>query len=668
MPIRDLNLGGAAAVPVAALTLLTAALATAGFVTDGSAKPVSFDHGDIRDGGVKVWMLTGSVFTIKGWVNYTASLVRNYTYIKFTNDTEPIYLFWIGDPPGSMWLGRVVELAKSGDSYAPVFEAGALPKLTISGIRGAGDVWAFDKRYVHYLYGNASTMDYNVFACYAPVVEVGYRPEGGSGRGLVQTPRICVSWRDVKYRRWLEVGWSGAEPVYKEMWDVGLGGGYINGARRSFGFRFERPGFVAVMWLSPNGTAAAVVGYTDYVSIYTEGDYVIYYQFRMPYREGRGLRHRLVTGQVSPAFTRMVVTRCIGECPHFLPGVEPVKYTWRGFEWELRTPKLVEVSWFTPVLPSDKYYVDDEPRIYYLVVGEDGSFKPAYIWIIFDSPLRVRIGDFSYELYEYLAGTAGGVPQLKREVEAFIIAWQILKDLRAVSPGFSVYFHSVRSNMGIVFKNLATSNETVSYIAIFFPQNYTLRIYRLTAATGTLEKSKGTADEIIYYFKDGTVLRFSKDVKAAFYYCGPLVVERWGVCAPHVADFMVFGNGTAVYIFDKLYKGAAVFSRTYSWPNYAFPIGASSTVKVVYVNLTRTVPQTVVNTTTAVLVTVTQTVTKTAPPTTVTEVREVTQRETVTQIVSIREADWAAASALAAVALAAGAAAGWLARGRRRAT
>jgi hypothetical protein len=172
-------------------------------VTDGSAKPVSFDYGDIRDGAVKMWMLTRSVFTIKGWVNYTASLVRNYTYIKFPNGTEPIYLFWIGNPPGSMWLGRVVELAKSGDGgYAPVFEAGALPCLAVSGIRGVEDVWAFDKRYVHYLYGNSTNSQRDIFACYAPVVVVGHG--GGSGGG--EAPHVCASWRDVRYRRWLEVG------------------------------------------------------------------------------------------------------------------------------------------------------------------------------------------------------------------------------------------------------------------------------------------------------------------------------------------------------------------------------------------------------------------------------------------------------------------------------
>ncbi|AET32279.1 hypothetical protein [Pyrobaculum ferrireducens] len=57
---------------------------------------------------------------------------------KTLNDTESICLFWVGSPPGFVRLGRLVKLAKSGDSYAPVFEAGTLPKLTISGIRGAG--------------------------------------------------------------------------------------------------------------------------------------------------------------------------------------------------------------------------------------------------------------------------------------------------------------------------------------------------------------------------------------------------------------------------------------------------------------------------------------------------------------------------------------------------
>jgi hypothetical protein len=72
------------------------------------------------------------------------------------------------------------------------------------------------------------------------------------------------------------------------VWAEGLGGGYVKDVSRRFGFRFERPGYVAVLWLSGNGTAMAVAGYTDYVSIYTRGDYVIYYQFRVPHRDGGG--------------------------------------------------------------------------------------------------------------------------------------------------------------------------------------------------------------------------------------------------------------------------------------------------------------------------------------------------------------------------------------------
>jgi hypothetical protein len=358
----------------------------------------------------------------------------------------------------------------------------------------------------------------------------------------------------------------------------------------------------------------------------------------------------------------MAVTICLGDCPTFIPGVEPVRRKLLGYDVELWTPKLVAVSWFTPVLPNDRYYVDDEPRIYYLVVGEDGSFKPAYVWIPFESHLWVRVGDASCDLYEYLAGAPGGVPQTKREVEALMVAWQVLKDLRAVTPDLPVYFDSVRSNMGMVFRNILVLNETVSYIAIFFPQNYTLRIYKLAAATGRLERTKEAADGVVYYFGDGTVLRLSKDVEAAFYYCGPLVVEKWGICAAHVADFIVFGNGTAVYILDKLYRGAAVLSKTYTWPNYTFPTWAPPAVRESYVNTTQTVTRTATLTATATPATVTQIVTKTAPPVTVTEVREATHRETVTRTVSFRDVDWAAASALA---LAAGAAVGWLARGRR---
>ena len=195
--------------PVLAAVLLAAALAAAaGYVTDGSAKPIAFSYQELRDGYVSVWLKTGSAYTVNGWVNYTASLVRGYTYIKFTNDTVPVYLFWIGYPPGSVRLGRVVELRRGGDGLIPVFEAGTLPYLLVTDIRGAEDVWAFDKKYAHYYYGNA-TWRYNVFACYAPVVEVGYHPEDGSGRGLVQTPHVCASWEDVRHRR-------------REEWQTGL--------------------------------------------------------------------------------------------------------------------------------------------------------------------------------------------------------------------------------------------------------------------------------------------------------------------------------------------------------------------------------------------------------------------------------------------------------------
>jgi hypothetical protein len=137
-------------IPVLAAVLLAAALAAAaGYVTDGSAKPIVFKYQELEDGYVSVWLKTGSAYTINGWVNYTASLVRGYTYIKFTNDTVPVYLFWIGYPPGSVRLGRVVDLKKEGIGFAPVFEAGILPNLRVYDIRGVEDVWAFRKQNTH---------------------------------------------------------------------------------------------------------------------------------------------------------------------------------------------------------------------------------------------------------------------------------------------------------------------------------------------------------------------------------------------------------------------------------------------------------------------------------------------------------------------------------------
>jgi hypothetical protein len=480
------------------------------------------------------------------------------------------------------------------------------------------------------------------------VVEVGYRPEGGSGRGLVQTPHVCVSWENVKYRRWRLAGWNGTQPVYVEEQRTGLLTISINTAGRGFAFRFERPGYVAVMWLSPNGTTTAVVGYTDYVYIVTSGDYVIYYQFRLPYGEDRDLYHHMTSGYFAPAFTKMAVTRCSDGCPSFM--------SIGGSE--VRGPQLTWVSWFVPLSPwppGAKTEVYESPT-YSLVVGEDCSFKPAYIWDWLRSYMDVDVNGATNDLYEYFAGTVGGGPALKREVEAFMLVWQIARDFATALHSDPGYFHPGRSNAGQVLVGIRKVNDTVYYVSILFPQNYTLRVYRLTAASGKLSKAEAYPNGTkIYYYKDGTVFKISRDMKIAVYFDG----------------FIDLGNGTAVYISDMFYKGSAVFSKAYRWPDYTFPGGAYSTVKevvrAVYVNVTQTVTQTITQTVAATPATVTLTVTQTAPPTTVTEVRELTSTatQTVTETAVRREADWGAALALAVAALAAGAAAGWLARGRR---
>ena len=552
-------------------------------------------------------------YTPSGWVNFTARLLAEPGRLEF-NASQPIYIFWVGAPPNSAYLGRLV---KPGDH--PEFETGKF----IFNAGATNITWFMRPDVFHLYYGNLSHWP-SVFACRrADVTLIGY----AEGSSADFQPAVCVNWRGVRYK------WYGSEDAPNTR--------IFHSVAADFAFRFERPGKVVVFWLAPNGTLYVAVGYTDYVGVAIKGDHVLYYHFIIP-----GERPRIAYGALAPWGHGLYLTG--GANPLCLaPNVCISSY----------------VSWIFPVA------LRNNTRLFFyeshaLVVGEDGNFKPGYK--VYRSPtepeLQIAISrteSFYEPLFVYLAGSKPYGVYLERELEAALHAVAIAEALEKAVPDRGPYFITfelVNTTYGMAFITalFGRGGVFIGY-AVYTLEERRLDIYRAVKKISDffcIERGGASEEENLKYM------------------LGRLGITDYEYIAWRSPCYFVvrLRNGTAVGMGASDIYQLRLANTTYvevprpELPRF-FAVVREERVPV-YVNVT----QTVTHTATQVI---TQTVTQTiAQPITYTETVVVTTtvRETaverVTETAVRREVDWGAVAALSAVSALAVAATVWLARRR----
>ncbi|MGK0549522.1 MAG: hypothetical protein ABWU84_07825 [Pyrobaculum sp.] len=346
-------------------------------------------------------------YTPSGWVNFTARLLAEPGRLEF-NASQPIYIFWVGAPPNSAYLGRLVKLGND-----PVFEDGR----SIFNANAENITWFMRPDVFHLYYGNLSHWP-SVFACRrADVTLIGY----AEGSSADFQPAVCVNWYGVRYE------WHGGTSVPNTR--------IFHSVAAHFAFRFERPGKVAVFWLAPNGTLYAAVGYTDYVGVTIKGDHVLYYHFIIP-----GERPRIAYGALAPWGHGLYLTG--GANPLCLAPNVCISY----------------VSWIFPVAlwNNTRLFFYES---YALVVGEDGNFKPGYTVSGYPTEPRLRIAisrteSFYEPLFVYLAGSKPYGVYLEKELEAALYAVALAEALEKAVPDRGPYFITfelVNTTYGMAF-------------------------------------------------------------------------------------------------------------------------------------------------------------------------------------------------------------------------
>ncbi|MCX8136498.1 hypothetical protein [Pyrobaculum aerophilum] len=342
----------------------------------------------------------GRLLHPSGWVNFTARLLAEPSRLEF-NASQPIYIFWIGAPPGSAYLGRIVN-----QGWKVVFDTGQTLDTYIN------VTWFNKGDVVHYYYGNLSNWP-SVFACRRVNVTLrNYLGDLYKG-GVDLQPSVCVNWRPMRFK------WYGSE----ETPDTRM----LHSGAAHFAFRFERPGQVAVFWLAPNGTLYATVGYTDYVGVAIEDDHVLYYHFIIP-----GERPRIAYGALAPWGHGLYLTR-----------------SWGGANPLCLAPNVCisYVSWIFPIAlwNNTELYYSMGYGTYTLVVGEDGNFKPGYRVSGYPTEPRLYVSiSFSEPLFVYLAGSKPYGVYLERELEAALHAVAIAETIRKTVPDRGPYLISFR--------------------------------------------------------------------------------------------------------------------------------------------------------------------------------------------------------------------------------
>ena len=541
-------------------------------------------------------------YTPSGWVNFTARLLAEPGRLEF-NASQPIYIFWVGAPPNSAYLGRLVK-----PGVHPEFETGKF----IFNAGATNITWFMRPDVFHLYYGNLSDWP-SVFACRrADVTLIGY----AEGSSADFQPAVCVNWRIVRFK------WYGSEETPNTR--------IFHYVAADFAFRFERPGQVAVFWLAPNGTLYAAVGYTDYVRVTVEGDHVLYYHFIIP-RE----RPRIAYGALAPWGHGLYLT-----------------VPWDGEGPLCLAPNVCisTASWTSPIAlwNNTRLYYGTRYGAYALVVGEDGNFKPGYE--VHRSPTEPRLDvgiSFYQPLFVYLAGSKPYGVYLEKELEAAIHAVAIAEAIRKTVPDRGPYlisFDLANSTHGTVLISYQAGRGGVFIgYAVYTPGERRLDIYRAVRKISDyfcIERGGVSEEENLRY-----------------------MLSRLGITDyEYIAwrspcDFVVrLKNGTAVGTDITGFYQLRLANTTYveapkpELPRYSVVVREERVP--VYVNVTQTVTHTA---TQVITQNATQTVTATYTETAVERVTETAVR---------REVDWGAVALLSAASALAAAAAVWLARRR----
>ncbi|MEM1890710.1 MAG: hypothetical protein QXN04_11335 [Pyrobaculum sp.] len=587
-------------------------------------------------------------YTPSGWVNFTARLLAEPGRLEF-NASQPIYIFWVGAPPNSAYLGRLVKLGND-----PVFEDGR----SIFNANAENITWFMRPDVFHLYYGNLSDWP-SVFACRrADVTLIGY----AEGSSADFQPAVCVNWRIVRFK------WYGSEETPNTK--------IFHYVAADFAFRFERPGQVVTFWLAPNGTLYAAVGYTDYVRVTVEGDHVLYYHFIIP-RE----RPRIAYGALAPWGHGLYLT-----------------VPWGGEGPLCLAPNVCisTASWTSPIAlwNNTRLYYGTRYGAYALVVGEDGNFKPGYE--VHRSPteprLRIDINrtkSFYEPLFVYLAGSKPYGVYLEKELEAAIHAAALAEALEKAVPDRGPYlitFRLVNTTHGTAFISplIGRGGVFIGY-AVYTPGERRLDIYRAVRKISDyfcIERGGVSEEENLRYM------------------LSRLGITDYEYIAWRSPCYFVvrLKNGTAVGMGERDIYQLRLANTTYveapkpELPRYSVVVREERVP--VYVNVTQTVTHTATQVITQnATQTVTATYTETAVETTtvqetaverVTDTQNATQTvtatytetavetttvqetavERVTETVVRREVDWGAVALLSAASALAAAAAVWLARRR----